>query len=131
MYQRELLEIGAGPNTQVNKYGRGSGVDIVDRGGDALVVENTALLSFRDASFDTIAFVACLNHIPNRKEVVKEARRLLKPDGRVLITMIDQKLGNIGHAIGWCSEDKKRGGMVEGEGGEMWTEQIVKICRNA
>ena len=82
------------------------------------------LTSLLKISFDTITFIACLNHIPNRNEVLKEARRLLKPEGRVLITMIDPILGRIGHAIWWYSEDKKRGGMVQGEVGGMWSRDI-------
>ena len=124
----ELLDIGAGTNTLVKNYGRGLGVDVVDWGGGALVVKNTATLPLENDSYETITFIACLNHIPNRSEVLKEARRLIKPNGRVLITMIDPVLGDIGHAIWWYSEDKKRGGMVAGEVGGMWTKQIIKIC---
>jgi SAM-dependent methyltransferase len=127
----KLLDIGAGPNTLVKKYGNGIGVDVVDWGGGALVLKNTAQLPFVGGSFDTICFIACLNHIPNRLEVLKEARRLLKPAGTLVITMIDPMLGNLGHAIWWYSEDKKRGGMKEGEVGGMWTKQILSICWEA
>ncbi len=126
-----LLDIGAGPNTLVKKYSNGVGVDVFDWGGGALVVQDTADLPFEDKSFDTITFIACLNHIPNRLEVLREARRLLKPDGKVIITMIDPILGNIGHAIWWYSEDKQRGGMKAGEQGGMWTREVVTLCQNA
>ncbi|MCL4879166.1 MAG: methyltransferase domain-containing protein [Anaerolineae bacterium] len=127
-----LLDIGAGPNTLVNIYpGEGYGVDVFDWGGGTLVVEDTAHLPFEPHSFDTVTFVACLNHIPNRQEVLYEAARLLKPDGRVVITMIDPILGGFGHRIWWYSEDKKRGGMREGELGGMWTKHIVELCQNA
>jgi hypothetical protein len=62
-----LLDIGAGPNTLVRRYGNGVGVDVHDWGGGVMVVENTARLPFSDQTFDTITFVACLNHIPNRQ----------------------------------------------------------------
>ena len=127
----ELLDIGAGTNTLVKKYGRGIGVDVVDWGGGATVIKNTADLPFNDANFETITLIACLNHIPNRNLVLKEIRRLIRPNGRVIITMIDPVLGGIGHAIWWYSEDKKRGGMVEGEVGGMWTTQIAEICSDA
>ncbi len=126
-----LLDIGAGPNTLVKTYRNGVGIDVFDWGGGALVVQDTADLPFEDKSFDTITFIACLNHIPNRLEVLKEARRLLKPDGKVIITMIDPILGNIGHAIWWYSEDKQRGGMKAGELGGMWTKDIASICSEA
>lgn len=126
-----LLDIGSGPNTLVNRYGQGVGVDVFDWGGGTLVVENTACLPFDDASFETITFVACLNHIPNRQEVLREARRLIKPGGRLIITMINPLLGDFGHAIWWYSEDKHRGGMKEGEVGGLWTSDIVQVCQAA
>lgn len=128
-----LLDIGAGPNTLVKRYGHSDsiGVDIYDWGGGALVVENSACLPFENASFDTITFVACFNHIPNRTEVIREARRLLRPDGRVIITMINPIFGGFGHRVWWYSEDKERGGMVEGEVGGMWTSEIIEICRDS
>ncbi|HJU41678.1 MAG TPA: methyltransferase domain-containing protein [Vicinamibacterales bacterium] len=126
-----LLDIGAGPNTLVKRYGQGTGVDVFDWGGGALVVEDTAQLPFADRSFDTIAFIACLNHIPNREAVLKEARRLLAPGGRVVMTMINPILGGVGHAIWWYSEDKQRGGMLPGEVGGLWTKDIVAMCEAA
>ncbi|MEM4724454.1 MAG: methyltransferase domain-containing protein, partial [Candidatus Hadarchaeum sp.] len=126
-----VLDIGAGPNTLIKRYQNGIGVDVYDWGGGALVVENTATLPFPDASFETITFIACLNHIPNRQEVLYEARRLIKPYGRLIITMINPILGGIGHAIWWYSEDKQRGGMKEGEVGGLWTHDIVQMCHEA
>ena len=126
-----LLDIGAGPNTLVKTYGNGTGVDVFDWGGGALVVQDTAALPFPDRSFDTVAFVACLNHIPNRQQVLHEAKRLLAPGGRVVITMINPILGGVGHAIWWYSEDKHRGGMLPGEVGGLWTRDIVAMCGEA
>lgn len=126
-----LLDVGAGPNTLVNRYREGVGVDVHDWGGGVIVVDNTSDLPFEDESFDTITFIACLNHIPYRQAALQEARRLLKPDGRLIITMINPLLGDFGHAIWWYSEDKKRGGMKEGELGGMWKRDIIILCTNA
>ena len=126
-----LLDVGAGPNTLVTRYGNGVGVDVYDWGGGVTVVENTANLPFEAASFDTITFIACLNHIPYRADALREAHRLIKPDGRLLITMINPLLGDFGHAIWWYSEDKKRGGMKEGELGGMWERDIIALCDSA
>jgi SAM-dependent methyltransferase len=123
-----LLDIGAGPNTLVTLHGNGVGVDVFDWGGGAMVVDDTAALPFPDRSFDTVAFIACLNHIPNRQAVLQEARRLLAPGGRVVMTMINPVLGGVGHAIWWYSEDKQRGGMLPGEVGGLWTRDIVAMC---
>jgi SAM-dependent methyltransferase len=126
-----VLDVGAGTNTLVNRYGNGVGVDVYDWGNGVMVVEDTSKLPFDDASFDTVTFIACLNHIPYREAAVCEAHRLIKPDGRLIITMINPLLGDFGHAIWWYSEDKKRGGMKEGELGGMWTSEIIRLCENA
>ena len=126
-----LLDIGCGPNTLVRAHGQGTGVDVHDWGGGGLVVEDTARLPFEDASFDTVTFVACLNHIPNRAEVIAEAARLLAPDGRMVVTMINPVLGGVGHLLWWYGEDRKREGMKEGETGGMWTRDIVQLMDRA
>lgn len=126
-----VLDIGAGPNTLMNRYRHGVGVDVHDWGGGTMVVEDSASLPFKEGSFDTITFIACLNHIPNRKEVLREARRVLKPGGKLIITMINPILGRIGHAIWWYSEDKHRGGMKDGEVGGLWTKDIIRLCTEA
>jgi SAM-dependent methyltransferase len=126
-----LLDVGAGPNALVRAHGDGVGVDVHDWGGGALVVDDASRLPFPDASFDTVAFVASLNHMPNRGAALHEARRLLRPGGRVVVTMINPVLGGIGHAIWWYGEDRERGGMKPGEVGGLWTRDIVALCARA
>jgi len=117
-----LLDVGAGDNVLVYLYRRMAerlgveqasadasvGVDIVDWGGGCELVESSARLPFPNATFDTITYIACLNHIPERAEALVEARRLLRPGGRVVMTMIGRFLGRVGHALWWYSEDKHR-----------------------
>jgi ubiquinone/menaquinone biosynthesis C-methylase UbiE len=86
----------------------------VDWGTDTQTVTSSDHLPFEDASFDTVCFVACLNHIPERIGALKEAHRILKPGGRVVATMIGRLIGDVGHAIWWYSEDKHRD-VAEGE----------------
>ena len=126
-----LLDVGAGTNTLVRRHGNGVGVDVHEWGGGAIVVTDAARLPFEDASFDTVTFVACLNHIPNRGDAVREARRLVRPGGRLIATMIDPILGGIGHAIWWYGEDRHRGGMQPGEVGGLWTRDLIAICEAA
>ncbi|NEQ64713.1 MAG: class I SAM-dependent methyltransferase [Symploca sp. SIO2D2] len=126
-----LLDIGAGSNNLVKRYGKGFGVDVHDWGGGVIVVEDTSHLPFDEQSFDTITFIACLNHIPYRQAVLEEARRLLKPDGQLIITMINPFFGDIGHVIWWYGEDRHRGGMEEGEVGGLWKKELVKMCQDA
>ena len=120
-----LLDIGAGPNTLVQRYGNGVGVDVHDWGGGALVVEDSSRLPFEAESFDSVSCIAALNHIPNRDDVLKEARRVVRSDGRLVITMINPILGGIGHAVWWYGEDRHRGGMEEGDVGGLWPTDIV------
>lgn len=126
-----LLDVGAGKNNLVRRFGVGIGVDVIDWGGGVQVVKNTAQLPFADASFDTITFVASLNHIPYRQECLREARRLIRPDGRLILTMINPIFGAIGHALWWYSEDKQRGGMANGEVGGLWSRDVIRLCEDA
>lgn len=116
--QGRLLDVGAGTNTLVRTYrGEGVGVDVFDFGGGTTIVEDTRKLPFADGSFDTITYLACLNHIPYRDEALREGLRVLRPGGRIVATMINRLLGDVGHKIWWYSEEKHRGGMLPGETG--------------
>lgn len=125
------MDVGAGQNNLVKRYGQGIGVDVFDWGGGAIVVEDTSSLPFDDCSFDTVSFLACLNHTPYRGAALREARRLLALHGGLIITMIKLVLGSIGHAVWWYSEDKRRGGMRAGEAGGHGTHEIIRMCRAA
>ena len=103
-----LLDIGAGTNRLVRLYGNGVGIDVHDFGGGAIIVSDTRRLPFEDGCFDTVSFVACLNHIPYRQEALFEAKRILRPGGRAVLTMIGPIIGTVGHRIWWYSEDKQR-----------------------
>ena len=85
------------------KNKNGVGVDVYDWGGGAIIVNDSSNLPFADSSFDTITFLACLNHIPNRSDVIREAYRLIRPGGNLVVTMINPMLGKIGHTIWWYS----------------------------
>ena len=93
-----------------------------------MVVDDSSALPFKDNSFDTVTFVASLNHIPQREDVLKEARRLIKPDGCLAITMLGPILGSIGHRLWWYDENKHRGGMKRGEVGGLAKRDIVRMC---
>jgi len=83
--QGRLLDIGCGRNMLVNKYkekgGDGIGIDVYDYDCKAIIVEDSSNLPFPDNSFDTIVFIACLNHIPYRLDALKEAHRLVSDGG--------------------------------------------------
>jgi SAM-dependent methyltransferase len=124
--------VGAGRNRLTAEYGSGIGVDVHDWGGGALVVPDSRHLPFSDGSFDTVTFLACLNHIPERLDVLREARRLLSPGGRVIATMIDPILSGIGHRwLWWYSEEKHRGGMQPGEVYGFWPREMRQLLSAA
>jgi len=112
------LDIGAGDDALLTCYRRRAGadeaarasvgVDVTDWGNDVQRIASAAVLPFPAASFDTVSFVACLNHIPERREALGEARRVLRPGGRVVVTMIGRLVGGVGHRLWWYSEDKHR-----------------------
>jgi len=126
-----LLDIGAGNNRLVREYGDGVGVDVHDFGGDALLLPDTTRLPFAAGTFDTVTFVASLNHIPEREAALREARRVLRDGGRVVVTMIDPITSAIGHRIWWYSEEKHRGGMHAGEVFGFWPSAMRHLLRSA
>lgn len=127
-----LLDVGCGENRLVRQYGDGLGVDVFDWGDVDLVVENSAAIPLPDASFDTISFVACLNHIANREAVLREARRLLKPDGRLLATMIPPKISAVWHRIAepW-DHDQEHRGIHDGEVWGFTAREMRELLRKA
>lgn len=126
-----LLDVGAGPNSLVRLHGDGIGVDVHDFGGGAMILPDSRELPFEDAAFDTVTFVACLNHIPYREEALREAFRVLRPGGRLIATMINRLLGNVGHKIWWYSEEKQRGGMADGETGGLNVGEMRRLLVSA
>lgn len=123
-----LLDIGCGENHLVRAYANlsrrsgeaakadGVGVDVHPWPGADLVVPDSACLAWESQSFDTIAIIAALNHMPNRRAVLKECRRVLRPDGHVVVTMITPKTSRVWHWLRSRSDaDQVERGMKPGE----------------
>jgi SAM-dependent methyltransferase len=106
-----LLDLGCGSNKLVHRYADGVGVDVYPWPGADFVVSNSASLEYESHSFDTITIIAALNHIPNREAVLHECRRLLRPDGRVVITMLTPVTSRIWHWLRapWDADQRERG----------------------
>ena len=112
-----LLDIGCGTNKLVRSYsGKGIGTDVYQWGDVDVIVKDAAKLPFDDKTFDTITMVATLNHIPNRTQVLLEAKRVLKDSGKLIVTMIPPKISRVWHGIRkpWDADQSERG-MKEGE----------------
>jgi SAM-dependent methyltransferase len=93
-----LLDVGCGNNLLVRTYGRGFGVDIHDYPQMAARCDSP-LLPFKCGTFDTVALLACLNHMTRRRETLQECRRVLRSGGRIIITMIPAWIGFFSHPI--------------------------------
>ena len=127
------LDVGCGTNEIVKSYsGKGTGVDVYPWDGADLVVEDTAKLPFDDKSFDTVSIIAALNHIPNREDVIKEIKRILRDDGKLIITMIPPRFSRVWHFFRkpWDADQHERG-MKAGEVFGLTTKEIKKILSKA
>lgn len=134
--QGRYLDIGCGLNHAVRDYrgrgGDGIGLDVYDFGGADLLLQDTTDLPFPTSSFDTISFIACLNHIPHRETVLREANRLLKPDGKLLITMIPPRLSAFWHwFVRRWDDDQTERGMKEGEVWGLSAGEIRRLLTDA
>jgi len=88
------LDIGCGRgNSFITKHldGNGVGIDVFKYEGltDENVVLDMTKLPFQSDSFDSVTFIANLNHVPKeeRDAELKEAYRVLRGGGNVIITM--------------------------------------------
>jgi SAM-dependent methyltransferase len=126
-----LLDIGCGNNQLVRDYGNDSvGVDVFDFGGNAVILEDICKNSFDDGSFGSISFVASLNHIPNRREVIAESHRLLSNRGRVVLTMISPFVGGVRHRLAWWwDKDQRDRHLKDGEDYGLSYECIVCLFK--
>lgn len=128
-----LLDIGCGTNQLVKTYkGEGVGVDVYQWGDVDLIAEDSASLSIEDKEFDTVSIIASLNHIPNRQEVLREANRILKDDGIIVITMITPRISEIWHRLRepWDVDQRERG-MKEGEVFGLQVKEVAALLENA
>ncbi len=123
-----LLDIACGYNNLVRQHGDGVGVDVHPWEGIDVRIGDAAQLPFGDAVFDTVSIVAALNHVPNRVDALREMRRVLRPDGRLLVTMIGPLTGRVAHFLFRHDEDE-RGGMVAGELDGMPPAQVRGVLR--
>lgn len=123
-----LLDMGCGTNQLTKHYGNGVGVDIYQWGNVDLIVKDSAHLPFENDAFDTVTCLAALNHIPNREAALAEMYRVLKPGGKVILTMIPPKTSRIWHFLRspWDADQHERG-MQHGEVFGLTRAQIRKL----
>ena len=89
----KCLDVGCGNNRFVREYlgGRGQGIDVVPYQGLASenVVPNLTRFPYEDGAFDSVTFIANLNHVPEpqRDAELTEAHRVLRSRGNIVVTM--------------------------------------------
>jgi SAM-dependent methyltransferase len=88
------LDVGCGyHNRFVTRWlgGNGKGIDVFRYEGlsDENIVEDMRQFPFPNASFETVTFIANLNHVPrsDRDVELAEAYRCLRPGGNIIVTM--------------------------------------------
>jgi ubiquinone/menaquinone biosynthesis C-methylase UbiE len=128
-----LLDIGCGTNDLARRYrsrqGMAIGVDIHPWPGTDVVCDTTRL-PFPDGHFDTVLMLACLNHVPlsKRIQVLQEARRALKGEGQLLITMINPVVGFFSHPIRRRYDlDQLERGIGEEEAKGLWEKEVKEL----
>jgi len=128
-----LLDIGCGRNEVVRRYGNGAGVDVYPWPGiDALC--DTTRLPFADGTFDTLTMAASLNHVPReaRPRVLAEARRVLRPGGQLLVTMIDPVIGRLTHRLReGVDPDQLERGIHHDEDLGLWSSDVRRLLTEA
>ena len=90
----DCLDVGCGRgNRFITEYldGNGRGIDVFPYEGldPENVVDDLSTFPFPDEAFDSVTFIANINHIPEPQRDVElaEAYRVLRPDGNVTVTM--------------------------------------------
>lgn len=109
------LDVGCVTNNHfVNKWlkGKGKGIDVYQHPGLAPdeVVEDITHFPFKDASFDSVTFIANMNHIPEplRDKELSEAYRCLKQSGNIVVTFGNPIAEIIVHTMLFRREDLRR-----------------------
>jgi SAM-dependent methyltransferase len=128
-----LLDVGCGPNQLVRRHGCGAGVDVY-RWPTIDILCDSRRLPFPDGSFDTASLLAALNHVPpqNREAVLKEVHRVLRPTGRLLITMLDPAIGRITHRLRLRQDpDQHERGMLADEEYGLWDSEVRSLLSDS
>ena len=140
------LDVGCGRgNRFITQFlaGNGAGIDVYQFEGltPDNVVRNISRFPFESARFDTVTFIASINHVPHnlRETELAEAYRCLKDGGNIVVTMWMPAVEITVHMLAriysrlfgaMIDEDNTRG-MTEGEEYFLRIPDIVNLLKNA
>ena len=65
----------------------------------------------RSGQFDTVISLCVFEHLPNDRKTLQEMWRVLRPDGRILLTLDSLSLDGIGEA--WRTEHRERHSVLQ------------------
>jgi ubiquinone/menaquinone biosynthesis C-methylase UbiE len=140
------LDIGCGRHNRfITEYlhGRGKGIDIFPYEGltEENIVGDLSHFPYEDSTFDSVTFIANINHIPKslREIELGEAYRVLKPRGNTIVTMGNPIAEILVHKVVWLYDklfktnydmDTERG-MDEEEEYYLVDNEIIRILTQA
>jgi ubiquinone/menaquinone biosynthesis C-methylase UbiE len=138
----KCLDVGCGRNNRFIKEfvkQNGVGVDVYKYEGLSKVniIKDPTKLPFKNDEFGTVTLIANINHIPMsiRKDELKDIYRVLKKNGRIVVTMGNPLAEILVHRLVWFYDrflktkvdvDSQRG-MEDGEEFFLTDEYIIKI----
>lgn len=95
----KVLDIGCGyKNILIGRYKNGVGIDIFPWPKIDILYDGKNV-PFENESFDTVVFLASFDHITDRESILEEAHRVLKPNGKVLVSIVIPFIDYINHEL--------------------------------
>jgi ubiquinone/menaquinone biosynthesis C-methylase UbiE len=102
------LDVGCGKHNRfVTEYlsGKGKGIDVYPYEGltEENIVEDLSRFPYQDSTFDSVTFIANINHIPKaeRDTELGEAYRVLRLTGNIVVTMGNPLAEIVVHKVVW------------------------------
>ena len=99
-----VLDIGCGWGRDVRilegLYGANAvGVDIKKYNNEKMILADARFLCFKENSFDAIICILALPYVQEEDKALREIRRVLKRDGKLLLVLFNNSLSNIKNKI--------------------------------